>query len=209
MLRMADVRSGLLAVDACIVDSDDEYLVFSLRVPKEVIRENHPFLVAVSNSLGPIDARISPAILRRGRTWVSVAAGGLLLGAAFIVGLLTPVTAAADPPIDLININLVSSTIRPGDQLEIVATTRRRRVCMTKIDRLILRQSDDGLVAHEQLISKWHAVTVEPITRTFQASLPTGIPPGKYIYRSWVHSDCTGDGTYHQRHRDVTFEVVG
>lgn len=216
MLQMADVRSGLLAVDACLIDADDEYLVFSVRVPKATIRDNHPLLAVISDNLGPIDPGIPvrPGPLRSARkkqaSWAWLVGAGLVLcGEAFVLGwfLPSPVMASA-APIELMDLRIVPAALRATGTLEVFATTRRNRVCMTTVDRLILRQADLVMVAHEQKVGQWHAVTAEAVTRRFNMPLPAGIAPGHYVYRAWVRSACDDGKTYNQQHKDAAFEVV-
>lgn len=217
MLQMADVRSGLLAVDACLIDADDEYLVFSVRILKSTIRDNHPMLAVISDNLGPIDpgVPVRPGPLRSAkktpaanRMWLVAGAGVLLCGSiAIALFVPSPVAALADP-IELVELHIVPAVVRPTGTLEVFATSRRRRVCMSTIDRLILRKSDLVLVAHETKVAKWHAVTAEAVTQRFDMPLPAGISPGHYVYRAWVRSNCDDGKTYHQQHKDAAFEVV-
>jgi hypothetical protein len=47
---IASLRQSLLQIDACIIDGDDENVVFALRIPRKVIRDNHHFLLAASEA---------------------------------------------------------------------------------------------------------------------------------------------------------------
>ncbi len=218
MLRTEDVRAGLMQVDAVILEHNTEYILFSLRVPKAALRRNHKLLAAISDHLcegkRPRPGALEPGAKPVRRPWwgslvskpaLAVASLALVLGA--LVPSVQSVVASQKFPIELTDIS-AQPKVKLGDMLGITTTSRRVQVCMTTIDRLVLQRQNQQLVAHERLPAMWQSASLEPITRSYKVTLPTGVKPGTYLYRAWVHSECPDGESYHQQWPDVPFEVT-
>jgi hypothetical protein len=81
----------------------------------------------------------------------------------------------------------------------------RYRLCRTDVDRYLLSVPDNKIFYRERIVGgvlgvgRAHSVT--------ELKLPA-LPPGKYVYRGFIHSDCGDNDRQTAQQPDGPFEVV-
>lgn len=95
--RVEDLAESLLQTDLDAIAADHDHVVFTVRVSRRFLRENHGFLAAVSDfasgsDLPPrqnpsVPSAAPPARPAMGRVWTTIAT---LVVIAFVVGLSLP-----------------------------------------------------------------------------------------------------------------------
>lgn len=225
MLRLTDLRAGLLRSDACIIDESDRDVVVAVRVPKAAIQQNLRFLAAMADAAGDLSAvpcqRQSAAGDTGSRSWAWMNRAKrvpwkVLVGLPILLGLsiailpssLIALVARPSPPIELRGLRALSPTILRGDSLVLVATTRRNRACLTEVDRLFIRRNDGVAIHRARQIGGAAPITGDFVEYRVEIPTPRNIAPGHYIYRGITHSNCADGGAYDQVHPEVEFEVI-
>jgi hypothetical protein len=64
--------------DACIIDEQPDHLVFAIRVPRSVVRDNHAFLAAVLERADRPAAELQHKKWRRAMSWSAICLSTLL-----------------------------------------------------------------------------------------------------------------------------------
>lgn len=214
---MQAIPAGLLTIDACVIEDQPGHLVLAIRVPKDTIGANMPFLAALAeysaqsaetgagSVFSPKEAPL-PKNLKNARTGLIAVAGGI---AAF-VAVLVAAPGQADSPAPIVYHDAVNETpvVAPDGDLVMRFLVHRRRVCKTDIDRVIMTAGHPGeIVWRARVAGIGVAATKTPVERRIRIVLPEGLPDGSYIYKSTLFSDC-GDGVMHSLESpDIRFSV--
>ena len=142
--------------------------------------------------LKPINVALSIMLLAFGMTW------GYWIASGF----------SRVAPITVLGAEAISSTLRYGEVvLPVQFTLRRRRLCETDTDRFILRSEDRSIIARERVLGIGAPVTSGLTTVTAYVQLPDNLPPGKYIFRGFIFSNCGKDDFHALQQPDVPFTI--
>jgi len=199
---------GLLKTDIGLIDANDTHAVFSVRLRRDFIADNHNILNVLSDLAGDSGSSPKTKPQLKNRTW--------MLGAAFLVGLLVPsslfdlihhAVARSTPPVDVQDTRMLTPVVPIGGELILSAMTHRTRVCPTQVYRSILRDSDGALIDQMNVPAEVADVTERPVLVRVAVRLPKDVEPGKYHYHARLVSTCDGE-MFMTKQPNLPFEVV-
>lgn len=132
-----------------------------------------------------------------------------------IVGLLTAIAGAtsysvfstqfATPPVQPLKAHVINSPVKTGTQVTIEYLTQRNRLCRSDADIYFIRQPERRVVWR----TRTPAVSIPLGTSSAQVDYPHPVlPPGQYIMREFIYSDCGGGEYSAVQAPDAPFEVI-
>ena len=95
-----------------------------------------------------------------------------------------------------------------GNILHVEFSTHRRRLCITDTDRVFLT-ADQTVVWRERVAGLSMPVTTNPYNVRVRIILPKEhFPPGNYVFRAVVYSNCGANDFHALQEPDVPFTVL-
>lgn len=204
--------AAVLRQDAVVIDEQENHIVMTMRLPIDLIRNNHTTLMALSEiatgeprrSAGPEPPEsVAP---KRTPHWVygSLILFGFLLPSPFYACSF----ASYGPPVEYQSIAMAKPAFKVGENIDIVFRYRRDRICQTSFDRMVRIRLDETPVYSERVYGVSTPVTSE--WQTFHLVLRPLLPlePGTYFYSGLTHSECAKGGGYDLQHPLLAFTIV-
>jgi len=109
-------------------------------------------------------------------------------------------------PLTVHDLKIERTPIRFGDSVVLSGTFQRNKLCLVTSDQFIFEESEMLLVRRDRVPSGM-AKPGENIKVSISTAGYQPIPPGKYILRLFLHSDC-GYRLYTVELPDVQFEII-
>lgn len=214
MLKINELnRRDLVDCDACVLDETPDHIVLSVRVDKKTIRNNLHLLAAVSDlsapeSSGGMIERFAKAVKRRHK-FPAWAACGIAFIAIFFNDLelrLPRLNASPVQPVEIGESYAMPETVRQGEQLHMMQSSRRLRNCFGEFDRVIT--SADGNIVTRAHHNGLPAFKDEGwVIKERIVDLPADIALGDYLHQIQIRSHCD-DGIFHAVSKPAPFRVV-
>jgi hypothetical protein len=200
-----------LHTDVAIIANNETHVVMAVRVPLELISENHHLLRDLSDAAGLL--RIDAPSVRKparppAKKWiVSILFG---LAASIGIGAVSFQASATDNPVEVSSAQLLTPQVQAGGELVQIVVEHRRRECAITVDRAFIRKADDVVVLTERVPGIIQGQTAEPVSMKIAVAIPKSFKPGEYIYRSAINSRCDAHdgGTFIVHKPDLSFEVL-
>lgn len=217
----AECSNGLLQTDIGLIAVNETHAVFSIRIERAKLAENHFFLNVISDIAGGDDrlrlpqqsgGPFSPAsdLPARLGKWRRIAALSAAVVAFSALPLITMADATGEqpPPFKILSAELLTPTVVPGGELILKVVAQRSRDCQTTVTRAIFRESD-GASVHQESVPSAAAVEASsrPSTYSIAVQIPHHLSPGRYQYRATALSDC-GDKIFAAYQPTLPFEVL-
>jgi hypothetical protein len=109
-------------------------------------------------------------------------------------------------PLEVRDLKIERTPIRYGDSVVLSGHFNRSKLCLVTSDQFIFEESEMLLLRRERVPSGM-AKPGETVKIAISTSGYQPIPPGKYILRIFLHSDC-GYRLYTVELPDVQFEII-
>jgi hypothetical protein len=107
-------------------------------------------------------------------------------------------------PVTVISTTVINDPVPNGEHIIIEFLTERRRLCRSEADLFVLRKPENTVVWRNRVPTL--SVPIG-INRTRADLVEAKLEPGEYIFRDFVHSQCT-DGNFTTQSPDVSFKVL-
>lgn len=201
--------TGILQQDFDIIDEQENHVVLTVRVPINLIRDNHAQLMALSR-IATGDPRPpaepdppAPSKCRAHQTYAALIFLGLALPSPFFAYSL----AGYGPPVEYESVKMAKPAFEVGEDIDIVFHYRRDRFCLTSFDRTVGR---DGSPIFSQRFYGIASTVTHGEFRDYHLMIHPMPPlkPGEYFYSGLTHSDCEKGGAYDLQHPRLGFTVV-
>ena len=227
--------AAMLQTECFILAENDQHMMLAFRLDKAQVRENHRFLLAISESASncplrpipdspavpPVNAALlapaAPLSVVKARLWPARAlVAGLLLSPAamlanwaFSIATAPQVIAlfAAPPPFETKQARILSPVINSGDHLLMEAQFRRTKDCQNYSNRVVMRL-EDRVVVHRNEVRGFGA-SVGPHWQTSYYTVPLPhLDRGQYAYKVEIRTLCPGGEVAVHMQPELAFEVV-
>jgi hypothetical protein len=109
-------------------------------------------------------------------------------------------------PLTVHDLKIDRTPVRFGDSIVLSGTFERTKLCLVTGDHFIFEQTEMLLVRRDRIPSGM-AKPGESVKIAISTSGYQPIPPGKYVLRIFLHSDC-GYRLYTLELPDVEFEII-
>lgn len=203
--------TGILQQDISIIDEQENHVILTVRVPINLIRDNHALLMELSKIAGadprPPAAPDPPAPPKRCAHWTYAAL--ILLGLALPSPFLAYSIASYGPPVEYKSVKMAKPAFVVGEEIEVVFNYRRDRFCSTSFDHTV-GNLENGSPIFSQRFYGVSAMVTRGKFMDFHLvlhSLPP-LPPGEYFYSGLTHSDCAKGGLYDLQHPRLGFTIM-
>ena len=112
-------------------------------------------------------------------------------------------------PIEVVGAHANPPVIHEGDPLIVAFKTIRRRLCQSDTDRIFMTESR-VVVWRERVVGLSQPVTLQPLEISVRIILPRNgeFPPGNYIFRGVIYSNCGINDFHAIQQPDVHFKII-
>ena len=133
---------------------------------------------------------------------------GLLLSVCVLQGYwISTFAQRRDPPIQVFEVVAAPTEIKQGAPLRLKVTILRNRLCLSDIDRFVMKASDNTIMLRARIVGPSFGITATPDTQFAYVPL-NNLEPGDYIYRGIIYSNCGVNDFHGVQQPDVPFKVV-
>ena len=130
----------------------------------------------------------------------------LLLGFFVIQGYNLTYLLTREDSFTIIEVIAEKASVKVGEPLPIRVTMKRNRLCMSDIDRFVIRLSNNEVVYRARVIGVSFTVNKTPEMQRVLIPLPV-LEPGEYYYRGIIYNNCGSEDFHAVKQPDVTFTV--
>src|SRR5882724_346952 len=149
--------TGILQQDVNIIDEQENHVVLTVRVPLNLIRDNHAMLMALSEIAtgeprppAEPDPPDPPDAPRRKRCANWTTASLIFLGFALPSPFFAYSLAGYGPPVEYESVKMAKPAFNVGEDIDVVFRYRRDRFCQTSFDRTVGNKQDGRPIFSER-----------------------------------------------------------
>jgi hypothetical protein len=112
-------------------------------------------------------------------------------------------------PLEVFSAVAVNKEVPLGsDHIDVQFTVQRRRLCAVDTDRFLINADSSTVVFRERVFGVAASVLNQRATITAVVPIPKDLPPGMYIFRGFIFSNCGMNDFHGIQQPDVYFSIL-